>query len=261
MELLIKDWKTPVSHIPPQQIGNYKVSKTKYPKGNSYKLSIKDSFTCGTTLHLTQLQVKQGRKWKTLMIDSPVEVYGLGRLARRARGRVLVGGLGLGIVVHQLTKIKSVGQILVVEISSEVIDVVKPYLPNEGRVEVVCEDFFKFVQSHKGFDTIITDMWTGYGGDPEVLGLYYRTRRAVEEKYPEAIGLYHGYQHIIDLSPGRILPKEPVKWCGIVVNEPCLICGKRLRNDFEGICLDCVDKLGIKQGELRGQKLENPKEE
>ncbi|MFQ6118357.1 MAG: hypothetical protein ACE5KE_00565 [Methanosarcinales archaeon] len=34
---------------------------------------------------------------------------------------------------------------------------------------------------------------------------------------------------------------------GLVVNEPCLRCGKRIRHDYNGLCMDCVDELGISE--------------
>jgi hypothetical protein len=34
---------------------------------------------------------------------------------------------------------------------------------------------------------------------------------------------------------------------GVVGNSPCLRCGKTLRADYNGICMDCADELGISE--------------
>lgn len=34
---------------------------------------------------------------------------------------------------------------------------------------------------------------------------------------------------------------------GIVVGLSCLRCGKTLRNDYNGLCMDCVDVLGLSE--------------
>lgn len=33
----------------------------------------------------------------------------------------------------------------------------------------------------------------------------------------------------------------------IVINEPCIRCGKPIRADYMGVCMDCADTLNISE--------------
>lgn len=41
---------------------------------------------------------------------------------------------------------------------------------------------------------------------------------------------------------------------GIITNSPCRKCGKTLRQDYDGFCMDCADELGISEIFERGNK-------
>ena len=34
---------------------------------------------------------------------------------------------------------------------------------------------------------------------------------------------------------------------GIVFGNPCSKCGKPLRHDYDGLCMDCADELGVSE--------------
>lgn len=42
----------------------------------------------------------------------------------------------------------------------------------------------------------------------------------------------------------------------IVFNDPCIRCGKPLRADYEGFCMDCADSLNISELNNRGEPTE-----
>ncbi|MBU0778149.1 hypothetical protein KKF82_07810, partial [Patescibacteria group bacterium] len=44
--------------------------------------------------------LKIGRE--TVMVDDPLQWYGMQDLARHCKGKVLIGGLGLGLILHAL---------------------------------------------------------------------------------------------------------------------------------------------------------------
>jgi len=39
----------------------------------------------------------------------------------------------------------------------------------------------------------------------------------------------------------------------IVIGEPCIRCGKPIRADYEGFCMDCADTLNISELNNRGE--------
>jgi hypothetical protein len=98
------------------------------------------------------------------MTDKPNELLQMDlELARGAYGKVLIGGLGLGIVANMMARKKSVRRITVVELSSDVIRLISPYLPK--KVEVVEGDIHEYVHSlSRGqFDAALLDTWTRTG--------------------------------------------------------------------------------------------------
>jgi len=42
----------------------------------------------------------------------------------------------------------------------------------------------------------------------------------------------------------------------IVINDPCIRCGKPLRADYAGFCMDCSDSLGISELNNPGEPTE-----
>ncbi|ANS04948.1 hypothetical protein [uncultured Mediterranean phage] len=42
----------------------------------------------------------------------------------------------------------------------------------------------------------------------------------------------------------------------IVINDPCIRCGKSIRADYEGFCMDCADTLNVSELNNRGEPTE-----
>jgi len=79
----------------------------------------------------------------------------------RDRQRVLVGGLGLGVIAHLLA-VQGV-HVTVVESSRTIVDLVKPFL--DPSIEVVISDLFEFLRDvRRGqYDAAYYDIWRGTG--------------------------------------------------------------------------------------------------
>lgn len=73
---------------------------------------------------------------------------------------ILVAGLGLGMILHPLKKIKHIKSVTVVEISKDVISLVKPSLKDFKKLEIVHGDIFKW-QPPKGkkYNVVYFDIW------------------------------------------------------------------------------------------------------
>lgn len=93
-----------------------------------------------------------------VMSDTPMEVETNSSFVENAHGRVLVGGLGLGIILLEIQDKKEVSEIVVVEKYQEIIDLVAKNLPLNDKVKIVQSDIFDFAVE-KGFDTIYFDIW------------------------------------------------------------------------------------------------------
>lgn len=105
---------------------------------------------------------------ETVMVDDPLHWIGMERLAEASSGRVLVGGLGLGIIVHHLVKNPNVESIEVIELNQDVIDLVTPLLPKDGRIVIKQGNIFDYMYSDDlYYDTVINDIWVKEGPDDQ----------------------------------------------------------------------------------------------
>ena len=91
-----------------------------------------------------------------VMVDDPFHWIGMKRIAEACYDKVLIGGLGLGIILHHLKNNNEVTKIVVCETDEDVIELIDPFLPDDSRVMILCEDVFKF--STKSFDVIVLDV-------------------------------------------------------------------------------------------------------
>lgn len=95
------------------------------------------------------------------MSDLPEELNQIHEAVHRARprGRVLVGGLGLGILPAVLRSIADVAEIVVVECSKDVIA-----LCRAPGYRVVRADLYRYLRDERTlFDCYMLDTWTGTG--------------------------------------------------------------------------------------------------
>jgi len=97
-----------------------------------------------------------------VMSDTPMELRTMEEAVRCARGRVLVGGLGLGIVTLAMLAKPEVEHVTVLERSVDVRALVEPRIPlPPDRVAVVTADVFTWrPEAGAVFDTIWMDIWS-----------------------------------------------------------------------------------------------------
>lgn len=100
-----------------------------------------------------------------VMSDTPFEHRTNYGIARMAHGRVLIAGLGLGMILPAVLRKESVESVLVVERSQDVIDLVAPHYEHP-KLAVVCADIheWKPPQGEK-YDTIYFDIWATISTD------------------------------------------------------------------------------------------------
>jgi len=184
----VERWKTPVSNYPQKQLHNIRIAKKKYKRGLYYMEGVNgyDFFQVVKPITITILQERREKRWHDWMVDDPLHTFGMMGLADNSEGKVLVAGLGLGIIVHYLVQNPKVKQIDVVEINKNVIELIKPLLPKSRKLKIIHDNFYRYLQNTtKEYDTIIVDLWVGKGNRKmllEMLTCYYRVRI----KYPKA---------------------------------------------------------------------------
>lgn len=117
------------------------------------KISFSSPFT------IRQLSQKSHGVWMT---DSPQEVWQMWEPIKAMKGRVLVGGLGLGVFPSLLLHSgKGIACIDVVEISKPIVKLVSPYI--HDIIEVHRADLYDELNSGVMYDSAFFDIWQPTG--------------------------------------------------------------------------------------------------
>jgi len=92
----------------------------------------------------------------TIMNNSDEEKGFNLEVVHKAHGDVLIAGLGIGLIVLPIMNKEDVISIDIVEKYQEIIDLIKPQLPLNGKVNVIHQDMISFVPTKK-YDIIYFD--------------------------------------------------------------------------------------------------------
>jgi hypothetical protein len=107
---------------------------------------------------------------EVVMEDTPYELRTHLDFMLRARGRVLITGLGLGCVVRGCLANPNVEHVVCIERSKDVLKLVGPHMPKK-RLTIILADALKWVPQHAGdqFDCAWHDLWTNEDqGEPHL---------------------------------------------------------------------------------------------
>jgi spermidine synthase len=95
-----------------------------------------------------------------VMSNTPAEVYDFMNFVWKARGNVLINGLGLGVVLKAVLQNPEVKAVTVIELSEDVIKLVAPTFSNDPRVTIIQADAFTW-KAPRGmyYDAVWHDCW------------------------------------------------------------------------------------------------------
>lgn len=164
------------SVVPPGVSGDYRVEQFEVKMDLQLMRMIRDGRGCSPGTYTRLLHKKE-----TLMADTDAEIIDFLEFVEDACGRVLVAGLGLGVVVQALLNRKyndCVDHITVVEKSADVIRLVAPYFP-DNRLKVVNADIFSW-RTNERFNFSWYDIWDDISGE-HVLQIDRLKRRFAEK--------------------------------------------------------------------------------
>ena len=104
--LEIIEWETPATKYPLIKTGSVKISRINQKAGYYYMEGVRgyDYYHHAKKIPITCLKI--GRE--TVMVDDPLHWIGMQDLAKAMKGKVLIAGLGLGLVLHALRDNKEV---------------------------------------------------------------------------------------------------------------------------------------------------------
>jgi len=123
------------------------------------------------------LRDKQG----LMMSDSPQEMFLQYEAYKNAKGRILVGGLGLGMYATMVAKKNEVTEVVVVEIDEDIIKLCKPH---NAKVKVIHDDIWRFIKTtNEKFDYAYVDIHY-HTGCMEYIQTVLPMRKLFEERFP-----------------------------------------------------------------------------
>lgn len=94
-----------------------------------------------------------------VMSDTPAEMRDHRNAVRMAKGSCLLNGLGIGMVLKNILAKPEVSDVIVVDLSQDVIDMVSPHY-NDPRTTFVCADAMEFTPPKgKRFQMVWHDIW------------------------------------------------------------------------------------------------------
>lgn len=128
-----------------------------------------------------------GQFW---MSDTNMEKITNSEFVSKANGKVLIAGLGIGLIIRNIQEKHSgvghdVTDITVVEQSQDLIDVIQPYFP---KVKMICADIHEYIpEQNEKFDTIYFDIWESLNTDnlKEMNGLARKFRKYLNKDNPD----------------------------------------------------------------------------
>lgn len=153
------------------EIGNFKLSHYEV-KENDFYARVRAGIPVGEYIKLTN-------DGECVMSDTPMEKRTNMNFVANAHGKVLIGGLGIGLILLAIQDNEEVEKITVVEKNKEVIELVGNQLPLNNKVEIVNADIFDYVPTEK-YNTIYFDIWNYTNSD-----VFYGEMQPLMAQYEE----------------------------------------------------------------------------
>ena len=111
--------------------------------------------------HYARLHIKG----ELMMSDTPMERKSNSTFVQKANGKVLIAGLGLGLIIQAILDKEEVTEVVVIEKHQDVIDLVYPKFKSK-KLKVICADIDEWKPSkEEKFDVIYFDIWADISVD------------------------------------------------------------------------------------------------
>lgn len=177
--------------VPVGKMGDWEISRFSVSSSEANFHNLRESIHGGRRTILPGVYTKLTCSGKIIMSDTPAELQDHWEPARRARddrseqyipNRILINGLGLGVVAQAVLDEPTVAHVTVVEKSSDVIALVGlHYVRKYGdRLTIICADALKW-KAPKGrrYSVVWHDIWNDICADnlPEMHRLHRKYGR------------------------------------------------------------------------------------
>lgn len=234
-------------------VGKFEIKKLIARKGNVQQHWMKGIGMCQsvfeTEFNTVQLREHGGALW---MSDVPMEQETNLRALEEAKGDVLECGLGIGMFTYLACRKSGVKSVTIIEKEPDIVKLVYPRIRN-SKTKVVISDMLEYlITTKRRFDMIHVDIWADIINYKKMTSVIKVAKKKLK---PNGIVVCW-----LDESLSKVM-KEIKKGARVCSNElridyePCLTCGKTIRHDYGGFCMDCADMLGLSEMFLKKQKM------
>ena len=169
-------------NVPDGISGEWEVKSFTVSKDDSEFASMRAIFNGGRGGITAGNYKKLKRNGTIVMSNTPDEIEDFAHFSYMAKGKVLVNGLGLGVLLKSLLLKDDITQITVIEKSADVIKLVAPTYKDK-RLNIIHADAFEY-KPEKGirFDCVWHDIWDFITSDnlPEMKKLTRKYGRSAD---------------------------------------------------------------------------------
>ena len=224
-----------------KKIRKFEIRKITIPKHTEQQFYDEKEGMCRCVFvdNYKSVQLREGKEdiW---MSDTPMEYETTKNSIELAKGDVLECGIGIGLFTYYASKKNKVRSITIVEKEKDIIDLVYPVIKNR-KTNVIESEALSFIKNtEKKFDTIHIDIWSDILPYKELDPILKLAKKKLKPNGIVTCWLDDVWKIIKkNVKKGARTSK------GIGYFDPCITCGKILRNDYGGFCMDCADGLGI----------------
>ncbi len=167
--------------VPDGVCGEWRIETFEVDESASRKTEFQALKNCNALLRVLPGTYKRLMRGNTVvMSNTRMEVITNHEIVAEAKGRVLINGLGLGMILHAVLKKPEVTEVWVVEKHAEVIALVGPAFMADPRVKIIYADALTYTPP-KGvrFDVVWHDIWDHITADnlPQMHRLHRRYGR------------------------------------------------------------------------------------
>ncbi len=232
-----------------KKVGKNELIKRTIPKGYELQYYKDDIGMCRCIFDTPYKTVTLSEDSNVWMSDTPFEYETNHKAIKLAKGDVLECGLGIGLFTYYASKKNQVKSITIVEESQNIIDLVYPALENK-KTKIINAKAKPFIKSTKQrFDMVHVDIWESVLPYREIEPMLKLAKRVLKPNGIVVCWLDDLWKKIMkNIKLGARTSS------GIGYFEPCISCGKILRNDYSGFCMDCADDLEISEYFIKVKK-------
>jgi hypothetical protein len=117
-----------------------------------------------------------------MMSDTRMEKESNRDFINNAHGKVLIAGLGIGLILKNILQKEDITEITVIELYQDVIDLVGPKF-NDPRIKYICADIYKWKPKKEDkYNVIYFDIWSEVSQDnlKDIATLHNRFKNSVD---------------------------------------------------------------------------------